>query len=65
VRVCLGFAALVSAAGAGLSPEATRDEINKFVEKRKIEVYDNYIIVDNIADMKRIVDTRSGLSEQK
>ena len=50
---------------AGLSPEATRDEINKFVEKRKIEVYDNYIIVDNIADMKRIVDTRSGFSEQK
>ena len=50
---------------AGLSPETTRDEINKFVEKRKIEVYDNYIIVDNIADMKRIVDTRSGLSEQK
>ncbi|MFC2387100.1 Crp/Fnr family transcriptional regulator [Treponema socranskii] len=50
---------------AGLSPEATRDEINKFVEKRKIEVYDNYIIIDNIADMKRIVDTRSGLSEQK
>ena len=50
---------------AGLSPEATRDEINKFVEKRKIEVYDNYIVVDNIADMKRIVDTRSGLSEQK
>ena len=50
---------------AGLSPEAMRDEINKFVEKRKIEVYDNYIIVDNIADMKRIVDTRSGLSEQK
>ena len=50
---------------AGLTPEATRDEINKFVEKRKIEVYDNYIIVDNIADMKRIVDTRSGLSEQK
>ena len=50
---------------AGLSPEATRDEINKFVEKRKIEVYDNYIIIDNIPDMKRIVDTRSGLSEQK
>jgi len=50
---------------ARLTPDATRDEINKFVEKRKIEVYDNYIIVDNIADMKRIVDTRSGLSEQK
>lgn len=49
---------------AGLSPEVTRDEINKFIEKRKIEVYDNYIIVANIADMKRIVDTRGTLSER-
>src|SRR5574344_771047 len=44
---------------AGLTPDVARDEVNKFVEKRKIEVYDNYIIVANIADMKRIVDTRS------
>ncbi|MCI1207984.1 MAG: Crp/Fnr family transcriptional regulator [Treponema sp.] len=40
---------------AGLSPEITHDEINKFVEKRKIEVYDNYIVVSNIADMERLV----------
>ena len=45
---------------AGLSPEVTRDEINKFVERRKIEVYENYMIVLNINDMKRTVDTRGG-----
>jgi CRP/FNR family transcriptional regulator, cyclic AMP receptor protein len=44
---------------AGLPLETTRDEVNKFVEKRKIEVYDNYMVVANIADMKRIVDTRA------
>ena len=44
---------------AGISPEVCRDELNKFVEKRKIEIYDSYIIVANIVDMKRIVDTRS------
>ncbi len=45
---------------AGLNAEVTRDEINKFVERRKIEVYDNYMIVNNINDMKRTVDTRGG-----
>lgn len=49
---------------AGLSPEVTRDEINKFVEKRKIEIYDDRILVANIADMKRIVDTRGTLNER-
>ena len=44
---------------AGITPEACRDELNKYVEKRKIEIYDNYMIVNNIADMKRIVDTRT------
>lgn len=44
---------------AGLSQEQIRDEINKFVEKRKIDVYDSYIIVNNISDMKRIFDTKS------
>ena len=43
---------------AGLSAEVTRDEINKLVEKRKIEVYDGYIIVTNIVDMKRTYETR-------
>ena len=43
---------------AGLSLEVTKDEINKLVEKRKIEVYDGYIIVTNILDIKRMYDTR-------
>ncbi|MBP3709216.1 MAG: Crp/Fnr family transcriptional regulator [Treponema sp.] len=50
---------------AGVSLETTRDEVNKFVEKRKIEIYDTYIVVDNIVDMKRIVDTRGGVVEQR
>ena len=45
---------------AGLNADVTRDEINKFVERRKIEVYENYMIVLNINDMKRTVDTRGG-----
>ena len=45
---------------AGLSLEVTRDEINKLAEKRKLEIFENYIIVNNIADFKRIVDTRYG-----
>ncbi len=49
---------------AGLSQETTKEEINRFVEKRKIEVYNNYIIVANIADMKRTVDTRGLLNER-
>lgn len=44
---------------AGLSQEVTRDELNKLVEKRKIEIYDNYMIVNNINDLKRMYDTRS------
>ncbi|NLM00632.1 MAG: Crp/Fnr family transcriptional regulator [Treponema sp.] len=43
---------------AGLPVDVVRDEINKFVEKRKIEVYDNHIVVTNIVDMKRFVDSR-------
>lgn len=50
---------------AGLSLETTRDEVNKFVEKRKIEIYDTYIVVDNIVDMKRIVDTRGDVIMQR
>ena len=45
---------------SGLSSEVTRDEINKLVEKRKIEVYDTYIVVNNIVDMRRMYETRSG-----
>lgn len=44
---------------AGLSIDIVRDEINKFVEKRRLEVYDNYIIVNNIVDLRRLVDTKT------
>ncbi len=44
---------------AALSMEQTNDEINRFAMSKKIEVFDTNIIVNNIADMKRIVDTRS------
>ena len=44
---------------AGLPLEVTREELNRYVEKNKIEIYDSHIIVANITDMKRIVDTRS------
>lgn len=43
---------------SGLSVEVARDEVNKLVEKRKVELYENYIIVNNIMDMKRMFDTR-------
>lgn len=44
---------------AGLSIETTRDEVNRFASSHKIEIFDNNIIVNNILDMKRIVDTRT------
>lgn len=47
---------------AGLSPEVTRDEINRFVEQRKIEAYDNYFIVNNILDLKRTYETRMNVA---
>ena len=43
---------------SGLTINQVRDELNKFVEKHKIEIYTNYIIVNNISDMKRFVDSR-------
>ncbi len=46
---------------AGLPFDVARDEINKFVEKRKVEVFDTYMIVHNIVDMRRIVDTKAAL----
>lgn len=43
---------------SGLPGDVARDEVNKFVEKRRIEVYDNYIIVNNIVDMKRVAEMK-------
>ena len=47
---------------AGLKADVTRDEINKLIERRKIEVYDNYVIVNNINDIKRMYETRCGVN---
>jgi len=44
---------------AGLNPDVTREEINKLVEKRKIEVFDNHMIINNILEFKRLYDSRN------
>lgn len=49
---------------AGLQVDVTRDEVNKLVEKRKIEIFDGYIIVNNILDIKRMYDTRNTAHNQ-
>ena len=38
----------------GLPGEVVQDEVNKFVEKGRIEVYDDHIIVTNIVEMQRL-----------
>jgi len=43
---------------AGLPVDTVRDEIGKFAEKRKMEVYDTHIVITNIVDLKRLVDAR-------
>ena len=43
---------------SGLPGDVVRDEVNKFVEKRRIEVFDNYIVVNNIIDMKRVAEMK-------
>ncbi len=44
---------------AGLSPEVTKDELHKYIEKNKVEAFDNYMIVTNIEDMKRTAEMKS------
>ena len=43
---------------AGLPIGQVKDEMTKFVEKHKIEIFTNYMIVNNISDMIRFVDSR-------
>ncbi|MBQ9538369.1 MAG: Crp/Fnr family transcriptional regulator, partial [Treponema sp.] len=51
---------------AGLPVNTTRDELNKFTSRNKLAIYDNYMIVTNIMDMKRTVDTYySNLEEEE
>lgn len=46
---------------SGLPVNVVRDEINRFVSGHKLEVFDNYMIITNIVDMKRIVETKAYL----
>ena len=45
--------------------EKTRDELNKYVSKNKVSIYDNYMIVRNIMDMKRTVDSYYANKEEE
>lgn len=45
------------ASWAGISQNQARDELNKMIEKHRIQMFDDYIIVANIHDMKRMVDS--------
>ncbi|MBQ0052004.1 MAG: Crp/Fnr family transcriptional regulator [Treponema sp.] len=46
---------------SGLPQNVTRDEMTRFSSAGKIEIFENTIIVKNILDMQRIVDTRSNM----
>ncbi len=42
---------------AGLPADVTRNEIDKYVTRKKIQVYDTYIIINSITDMKRLASS--------
>ncbi|MBQ7538602.1 MAG: cyclic nucleotide-binding domain-containing protein [Treponema sp.] len=44
---------------SGLPANVVKDEMHRFVVSRKIEMFDTYILVNNIADMRRIVEARA------
>ena len=46
---------------AGLPLEETRDEINRFIEKHRIEIIENNIIVKNIGEIQRLVEQRKSI----
>jgi CRP-like cAMP-binding protein len=45
---------------AGLSAEIVTDEINRFIDKRKLEVYADHIVIKSMTDMRRFVDSKRG-----
>ncbi len=49
------------ASWAGLPIEKTTDELNRLAKNGRILIYDNYIIVKNMAELKRIVEHRRSL----
>ena len=48
---------------SGLPAQTAKDELKRFVVSRKIEMFDTYIIVNNIADMQRIVESRADVKK--
>lgn len=48
---------------AGYQVQQASDEIARLTSSHKIEVFDNYINVHNINDMRRIVETRSQIRQ--
>lgn len=43
---------------AGVDVETTKGELQKMVAQRKIEIFDTYMIVNNILDIKRFYESR-------
>lgn len=43
---------------AGLPVDIVQDELNKFVDQRKIEIYEDKIIVKNIIELERFVNSK-------
>ncbi|MBR6154949.1 MAG: Crp/Fnr family transcriptional regulator, partial [Treponema sp.] len=41
---------------AGIGIDEAKDELSKYSAKKRIEMYDDYMIVQNIQEMKRTVD---------
>ena len=50
---------------AGISVDEARDELSKYSAKHKIDMFDDFIIVQNIQEMKRIVDTYLSTHEKR
>ena len=50
---------------AGISVDEARDELSKFSAKHKIDMFDDFMIVQNIQEMKRIVDTYFSTHEKR
>jgi len=48
---------------SGLPATTVKEELRHFTMSRKIEIFDNYILVNNIADMQRIVDSRTNVKK--
>lgn len=42
---------------SSLGSDETRDELNKFSSRNKLAIYDEYMLIANIMDMKRTVDS--------